>query len=282
MISKEQPLIRQDDEVDVVALLQVVWRYKYFIAAVAGVCGLVAVFLALSATPIYRAEVVVTEARTESMGGVASLAGQLGGLASIAGINLAKGSTGYEAQAVLKSRHLVQEFVRRNDLLTQLLPNAETPPTLWFAVNGFRENVLSINEEKDSGTTTIAIEWTDPVTAARWANEFTALANEVIRTRALDDSSRNIKYLKEQIARTEVVEIQRVMYELIENETKTHMLANAREQYAFTIVDPAAVPEQRIWPRRTLMVLTGGVFGIFVGIALAFAHNTWRRYTTKR
>lgn len=279
MISKQHPMINRDnDEIDVVALLQVIWRYKYFIAAVAVVCGLVAVFLALSATPIYRAEVVVTETRSDGMGGAASLASQFGGLASIAGINLAKGSIGYEAQAVLRSRHLVEEFVRRNDLAAQLLANAKTSPTLWFAVEGFQERVLSITDDKDSGTTAIAIEWTDPIIAARWANEFIALANELMRTRALNDSTRNIKYLNEQIAKTDIVEIQRVMYGLIEHETKTHMLANAREQYAFTIVDPAAVPEQRIWPRRTLMVLTGGVLGILIGIALAFAHNVWTRF----
>jgi uncharacterized protein involved in exopolysaccharide biosynthesis len=239
---------------------------------------LVAVVLALSATHIYRAEVVVTEARDESMGGAASLANQLGGLASIAGINLAKGGTSYEAQAVLRSHHLVEEFVRRNGLVTEFLANSEEPPTLWFAVREFREGVLSIQEDEDSGTTTIAIEWTDPIVAARWANEFIALANEITRTRALDQSSRNIKYLSDQISKTNVVEIQRVMYSLIENETKTHMLANVRQEYAFTVVDPAVAPEQRIWPRRTLMVLTGGVLGVFLGVILAFAHSMWSRY----
>jgi len=272
-------LIREDtDQVDVVALLRVVWRYKYFIAVVAAVCGLLAVVLALSATYIYRAEVVVTEARDEGMGGAASLANELGGLASIAGINLLKGSTGHEAQAVLRSRHLAEEFVRRNGLVTELLPTARERPTLWFAVREFRERVLSIREEEDSGTTTIAIEWTDPIVVAHWANEFIALANEIMRTRALDESSRNIKYLNDQLAKTDMVEIKRVMYSLIENETKTHMLANVRKEYAFTVVDPAVVPEQRIWPRRTLMVLTGGVLGVILGVILAFAHNTWNRY----
>jgi uncharacterized protein involved in exopolysaccharide biosynthesis len=277
--SREYPLIREDtDQVDVVALLRVVWRYRYFIAVVATVCGLVAVVLALSTTHIYRAEVVVTEARDESMGGAASLANELGGLASIAGINLLKGDTGQEAQAVLRSRHLIEEFVRRNGLVTELLPSAREPPTLWFAVREFRERVLSISEDEDSGTTTIAIEWTDPIVVARWANEFIALANEIMRTRALDESSRNIKYLNDQLAKTDVVEIQRVMYSLIENETKTHMLANVRKEYAFTVVDPAVVPEQRIWPRRTLMVLTGGVLGVILGVILALAHNMWSRY----
>jgi uncharacterized protein involved in exopolysaccharide biosynthesis len=269
------------DQVDVVALLQVVWRYRYFIAAVAAACGLAAVFLALSATHVYRAEVVVTEAGDEGMGGLASLANQFGGLASMAGVRLEKDGAGVDAQAVLRSRRLVEEFVKRNDLMKELLPIAGDPPSLWFAVNEFREKVVSIVDDDDRGTTTIEIRWTDPKLTARWANEFVALANQLIRTRALDESSRNIKYLNDQIAKTNVVEIQRVMYNLIENETKTHMLANGRQEYAFTVVDPAVVPERRIWPRRTLMVLTGGVLGVILGVILALTHDFWSRYRTR-
>jgi uncharacterized protein involved in exopolysaccharide biosynthesis len=266
------------DQVDVVALLRVVWRYKYFIAVVAAVCVLAAVAIALTTTHIYRAEVVVTEARDDGIGSASSLANQLGGLASIAGINLSKGGPGHESQAVLRSNHLVEEFVRRNGLVAEFAGRSAQPQTLWFAVRQFRESVLSIREDEDNGTTTIGIEWTDPTLVARWANEFIALANEIIRTRALDESSRNIKYLNDQIAKTDAVEVQRVLYNLVESETKTHMLANVRQEYAFTVVDPAVVPEMRIWPRRTLMVLTGGVLGIFLGVILAFAHNMWSRY----
>lgn len=282
MSSIERPLIHHGtDQVDVVALLQVVWRYRYFIATVAAVCGLAAVFLALSATHVYRAEIVVTEAGDEGMGGLASLANQFGGLASMAGVRLEKDGAGVDAQAVLRSRRLVEEFVKRNDLMKELLPIAGDPPSLWFAVNAFRDRVLSIVDDDDRGTTTIEMKWTDPKLTARWANEFVALANQLVRTRALDESSRNIKYLNDQIAKTNVVEIQRVMYNLIENETKTHMLANGRQEYAFTVVDPAVVPERRIWPRRTLMVLTGGVLGVILGVILALAHDFWSRYRTR-
>jgi len=281
--SGEQTLIHQGtDQLDVVALLRLIWRYRYFIAAVAAACVVLAVALALTATLVYRAEVVVTEANDESMGGASSLANQFGGLASIAGINLAKDDTGYESQAVLRSRRLVEEFLKRNELIREFGTGSPGEPTLWFAVRDFREKVLSIDTDDDNGTTTIGIEWTNPEVAARWANDFVGLANEMMRTRALDESSRNIRYLNDQIAKTSSVEIQKVMFGLIENETKTHMLANVRQEYAFTVVDPAVAPEMRIWPRRTLMVLTGGVLGIILGVILALAHSGWRWYRANR
>lgn len=282
MRAVEQPLIQDDaDQVDVIELLRVVWRYRYFIGIVAAACGLAAVVLALTATHIYRAEVVVTEVGEEDMGGLASLASQFGGLASMAGVRLEQGGAALEAQAILRSHRLVDEFIRRNNLMKELLPIAGDPPSVWFAVKGFQEKVVSIVDDEDRGTTTVAVEWTDPKLAANWANNFVALANQIMRTRALDESSRNIKYLNDQISKTNMVEIQRVMYNLIENETKTHMLANGREEYAFRVVDPAVIPEQRIWPRRTLMVLTGGVLGVIVGVMLALAHNLWRKYRVR-
>jgi LPS O-antigen subunit length determinant protein (WzzB/FepE family) len=68
------------------------------------------------------------------------------------------------------------------------------------------------------------------------------------------------------------------MYNLIENETKTLMLANARSEYAFTLVDPAVTPEVRIRPRRTLMVLIGLLVGGLLGMVIAFAHGSFARY----
>jgi uncharacterized protein involved in exopolysaccharide biosynthesis len=283
VISEDRSLTRESrDEIDVIAILKVIWRYKYFIALVAALFVLIAIYVALSTTPVFRAEVVVTKARDESIGRGASLASQFGGLMGIAGLRLGQGGQSYEDQAVLLSRHLAEEFVKRNELVTELVSNVEGAATLWFAVNSFRDQVLSIRSDDDLGTTTISIKWTDPNVAARWANEYVGLANELIRTRALDDASRNIKYLQDQIAKTDVVEIQRVMYSLVEAETKTLMLANARQEYAFTVVDPAVAPERRIWPRRSLMVLTGGVLGIFAGVALAFAHSLWRRFRLQK
>jgi uncharacterized protein involved in exopolysaccharide biosynthesis len=104
-----------------------------------------------------------------------------------------------------------------------------------------------------------------------------ALANELVRTRTIDESERNIAYLNDQISRTNIVELQRVMYNLIETETKTLMLAKGRAEYAFTVVDPAVAPEVRTSPKRTLMVILGGALGGLLGCLVALARNIWSR-----
>jgi uncharacterized protein involved in exopolysaccharide biosynthesis len=264
----------QADETDWVMLWRVAWGSRYLISLSVLVCGLIALYLALTAIPIFRAEVVVTTVRQGGLNASSSLSNQLGGLAgiaSLAGVNLETGNGAErEARALLQSRHMVEEFIKTNDLIGELLPHPKKPATLWRAVKEFREGVITIREEKRTGLTTIAMDWMDPGIAAEWANSFVALTNNRIRTRAIDDSSRNIAFLNKQIAQTNVVEVQRVMYNLIENETKTLMLANARVEYAFTIIDPAVPPELKISPKRTLIVAVGILVGLVFGLLAAY------------
>jgi uncharacterized protein involved in exopolysaccharide biosynthesis len=240
----------------------------------AAACAAVAVVVALTMTPIYRAEVVIAEVRDMEMSDATSLMSQLGGLSTLMGINLPIGSgAGREAKAILESRFLTQEFIKRNNLASQLPRESKEQPTLWLAVKYFRENVLSIAEDARKGKMTVAMEWPDPESAARWANMYVALANELIRARAIDDSRRNIEYLNKQLAVSNVVQVQELMYRLIEAETKTLMLANGRSEYAFTVVDPAVAPEMRVRPRRTLIALLGLAIGVLLGTAAAFLHS---------
>jgi uncharacterized protein involved in exopolysaccharide biosynthesis len=233
--------------------------------------------MALTAIPVYRADVSVTEVSTPALGAAGQLANQLGGIASLVGVNLGTSSVSTrESQGLLKSRRLVEEFVKRHNQMPELFAHSKVRPTLWLTVRKFKDDVLAIRDDKRSGLTIVGINWTDPVVAARWGNEFVALANELMRTRAMDESKASITYLERQIDQTNVVELKRVLYDLVENETKTLMLANARMEYAFTVVDPAVAPEERFSPRRTLMTLLGLALGGMAGTLAALAHNSWR------
>jgi uncharacterized protein involved in exopolysaccharide biosynthesis len=271
-------MTEQDDEIDLLALVGVLREYKWLLALTTATCGLIAVVLALTADPVYRAVAVVTEVETTNSAGAASLlSSQLGGLANLTGITAQLRGSSRQAMAILESRHLAEQFIERHGLIARFSSDSEVPVTLWKAVERFRLSVITIEPDANLGRTTVVIDWTDPVVAAEWANAFIALANELIRTRAIDEAKRNIAYLEEQIAQTNVVDVQRVMYNLIQNETQTLMLAHARPEYAFRLVDPAVPPETRISPRRTFMVLLGLTVGMLGGIVVAFVHYQLRR-----
>jgi uncharacterized protein involved in exopolysaccharide biosynthesis len=266
------------DELDVIGFIRLLWRHKVLMASTCLVFGLIAVVIALLTTPIYRGEVVVTEVRDHEMGSSGGIASELGGLASLAGMDLASVTgVGQSEFAILNSNHLVEEFVKRNNLLPVLLKHSKKPPTLWLAVKKFKDGVVVVHKDVRKGVITVDCEWTDAATAAGWANSFVALANELIRRRALDDAGRNIAYLTEQLTRTNDVELRKVIYNLIESQTKTLMLANGRTEYAFQVVDEAIPPEIRTRPHRTLMVLVGLAMGLTLGMAAALILDRFER-----
>jgi uncharacterized protein involved in exopolysaccharide biosynthesis len=262
---------QEEDGIDIVTLWRVIWKSKYIILLSCVVCVSLSVWYALAATERFRAEVVITEAHDQDMGGNgSSITGQLGGLASLAGLDMANNPQDRDSQGVLNSRRLIEEFIKKENLLRVLMPHPGPKSTLWFAVKRFKDRVVTIREDKRSNLTTVGIDWTDAKTAAQWANDFVALCNELVRTHALNESSRNIAYLNEQLAKTNVVDIQRALDDLIESEMKKLMLANGRTEYAFTIIDPAVAPEIRNSPQRVLVVIIGFALGMLIGIVTGF------------
>ncbi len=264
----------EDAGLDLVGLWRILWSYRWLLIA----CGLtgaaIAVVLALTAEPVFRSEVVVAEVRDNGINGGGALASQFGGLASLAGVNLfGNVQDDRNAAATLNSRFLAEQFIERYQLQPALNKYSQRPQSLWQTVEDFRGGVLVVREDKRTGLTTVGVDWTDAKLAARWANDYVALANEIIRKRALDESGRNVTYLNAQIAKTNVIELQRVMYSLIESETKNLMFANARTEYAFKVIDPAVAPLLKFKPKRTAMVIGGGVLGGCLGLMFIFVHR---------
>lgn len=260
---------RHDDEIDLYDIYRVLREDWAWIVGITGLFAVITVVVSLLATEIYRAEVVVSPVEGGAGGRGAMLAQQFGGLAGLAGVDLGglSGDGNRIARPYLQSRALVEEFITRNDLLPMLFEKIESdePPTLWLATKRFMEDVRTV-EMDDAGLIRVSVEWPDPEIAAEWANGLVALANEKLRQRELAEAERNIAYLNEQIDETSVVGLRQAMFNLVENEMQTVMLANAREEYAFAVIDPAVVPEQRSSPKRKLMVILGTMLGGFVSL----------------
>lgn len=277
-LTTEKPSVSNiGSEIDLMGVARVLWARKFTVGAFGLVFAAAAAAYALLATPIYRAEVVVADARDGSMGAASSLVSQFGGIASLAGIDLNGGENIRESRAVLRSRELVQDFIVHRKLTDVVLPAKAQKRTTWRAVEQFRKNILTIREDNRAGTLIVAIDWENPAIAAEWANGFVALANDNVRERALADASRNISYLNDQLKRTSSIEIQKVMFHLIETETKNNMLASGRVEYAFTVVDAAVAPEIRQSPKRSLITIGGGLFGLILGSLFVFFRGLARR-----
>jgi uncharacterized protein involved in exopolysaccharide biosynthesis len=250
-----------------------VWRHRYLLLCATLLGGAVAAIGSLAATSVYKAAVVMTETEDrDAAKRVQAASGAATALAALADIDpLGDLTADSRFQQFLKSQLLAEEFIRRENIAPLLFPHLNHPVSIWFAARRFRERVRYVDQDKLKGTTTVSMEWTDPVRAAKWANSYVALANELIRTEDLQTAQKKIEYLRAQAAATSDVTLQRTLYENLTQEAERSMFANGRQEYAFTVIDPAMVPELRVRPPRTLMTSLGAATGLMGAIAAVFA-----------
>ena len=279
-MSAERDDIRRD--LSLLAVWKFLCRNTAIVLISVAVVTAGAIVLAFWLTPKYRAEVVISPA--ESPTGLGQLGGQLGDLASLAGINIG-GSTNRkseEALEYLRSRIFTAGFINRHGLMPVLFAkkwdahrgqwrDQGDAPTISEAVKKFSTRIREIVEDRRTGIITVAIIWTDPKVAAEWANSLIADADAELRARAVAEQTRSVDYLEREAAQTTDVDVRSTVYKVMESELKNAMLARTRDAYAFKVIDPAVVRDRhdRESPNRPLIVLMGLVVGIFVGMLVA-------------
>jgi uncharacterized protein involved in exopolysaccharide biosynthesis len=144
-------------------------------------------------------------------------------------------------------------------------------PTVWQAYQRF-EQIRVITELPQDGLVAVSFQYRDPTLAAEWATAYITMANDQIRQNAIEESSRALAYLNEEIDKTTVVDLRGTIYSLVKTQLEKIMLASARPEFAFKVIDKAVVPEERSRPRRALILafalLLGAVAGAFAALGL--------------
>jgi uncharacterized protein involved in exopolysaccharide biosynthesis len=255
--------------------------------------AVVAAGIALSMTPIYRAQVLLAPAAATSSGGstIARIADQFAPLAGLIGSESSGGFAGKDVWiAALASRRLLERFIRDRALAPALFPEEwdpvsmswkDDPPTINQAIERFEE-LRGVSEDRRTSLVTLSVEGTDPRLVAEWATGLVDEVNTFLRDRAIEEAKRSIAFLEEELAETSVVERQQIIYRLIESKTSEIMMANARDEYAFVVVDPAMTPDEGsfVRPRRALLVGIGLLLGLCIGIFYAGAR--WANSTDEQ
>ena len=80
----------------------------------------------------------------------------------------------------------------------------------------------------------------------------------------------NRKYLETLIDKNADPLIRQKIYSLIAKQIEISMMAEVKENFAFKVIDPPKVPDMRIKPKRTKMVLLAFITSLFAGIFIAF------------
>jgi uncharacterized protein involved in exopolysaccharide biosynthesis len=277
----------RSDQLSVHELAQALWHGRWFILAVTLLLTASAAVAVKVLPKRFTAIAVVIPAEPASQGGLGGLASRYGGLASLAGISLPSDGSASEAIATMESDGLTMEYIRRNDLLPVLFPEKWDPvakrwkdkdaPTLRSGVDLFKHRVKSVMQDPKSGLIHVSISWTDAKIAEKWANDLVSETNTHMRQRAIDQSARNIEYLKSQVQSTNVVELRTAIFSLMESEIQKGMLARGNDEFALRVIDPAMAPERPSSPRSSLLLAASIVGGLFISALLVVVRSSLRR-----
>jgi len=299
-MTKKRPvtmyLIADEEDEKQINLLEEYWRiiknHRKLIIVITVLCTVVAAIPAFFLDEIYCAEVLLSPVMSDDgQNELTGLTPGFSGLAALAGLARPDNNRKDEALATLKSRAFTTEFIREENLLPVLFHqkwDGEAGqwkeeyridhPTIWDAYELFDRKVRSIAEDRRNGLVTLSIEWKDRVKAAGWANQLVAKVNQNIRHKVINEAERSIDYLNKELTKTRIVELQKAIYLLIEKQLNKRMLANIRNEYAFRIIDPAAIPDEDefVRPKRILILLAGVIVGMIAGFMAAFVLDAAR------
>jgi len=278
-----------EDEVDLRETLRVLATRWRFIAGFVAACTLLSVVVALVLPRMYRAKAVLAPVHEDGSGGdLGGMMGQLGGLASLAGLPSANADPTQERIAILTSRAFTTQLVRDNDLMPVLFADrwdaargawkgtGDEVPTLWDAYRKLND-LRQVDLDSKTGLVTLTIDWTDPEVAAQWVRLHVDGVNRRVQADAVREAERSVAYLMEQVEKTSNVELRETLFNLVEAQTKKAMLARARDDYAFRVIDPPVAPDLPDHPRRRFIVALALVGSALVAVFAALVLEYLRR-----
>ena len=139
-------------------------------------------------------------------------------------------------------------------------------PSAQESYEEFIEEHLSLSEDKKSGFITISIKHQSPYLAKQWAELIVNEVDNFYRIKDKLESEKAVNYLNKQISMTSISEIQKVLAELLQEETQKLTLIEANQFYVFEYIDPPAVMEEKSSPKRALIFILTTILGGILGI----------------
>lgn len=287
------------NDIDLWELFNVLWSGKIIIIVITSAFAIASVFYALSIPNQYKSTVVLAPAQSDGAGLSGNLGG-LGGLASLAGVSMGSGESSESqiAQEIMKSWSFVEKFIADHSLAVDIYAvdgwnkgsnelqinqdayDAENnqwliedesglagPPSSWKLFKAFSERI-SVSPDNDSGLISVSIEHYSPHIAKHWLDLYISAINKHMQERQVEKVRNNIEYLKAQIEKTSIAEMQEVFYTIIEEQLKNQMLAEASPDYAFVAVSPSMLPEQKSQPMRAQICILGTLLGGMISVLL--------------
>ncbi|MBE0365091.1 hypothetical protein PULV_a3404 [Pseudoalteromonas ulvae UL12] len=295
---------------DLIALWLVLWRSKWSIIGFTIAFTCAAVVYSLQLPNIYKSSVLLSPQESQDSG-LSGLAGQFGGLASVAGINLAGGNNDTAMHIeIIKSKDFLYDFFNKHNIAPLLFAVKEWDKNteqlifdelrydgqlhVWQINNEKNESfepsqydvyerflkLLSIFQNKTTGLVTIEFEHQSPSVAKNILDLIVADINELMRQTEINDKQKSIEFLGMQLTKTSIAEMKNVFYSIIEEQTKLMLLAEVRKDFVFKVIDSPIVEERKSSPNRAIICIASLLFGGLISCLVCLVLHFYRSFKT--
>lgn len=279
---------------DFMSLIKLLWDKKRIIIAITSFFAIISIISSLLIPNEYRSSAVLVPA---GQGSTLNIGSQLQGLLP-AGIDLGSGSAETDtALEIMKSWKFIETFIQKNNLQLELgaieawdpgtnkliidsskydedrnewkidfFSKKSKSPSSYDLYIEFSKRIV-ISESRRTGLVSISFDYYSPYLARSVLDSFIYEINDHMRNRKVKELTNNIESLQNQIQQTDIAEMREVLFRIMGEQTKSKLLAEVNSEFAFKIASPPMVPEMKIGPQRTLIVVISTIVGGLLSIA---------------
>ena len=301
-----------NNDLDLREIFKALWLGKYTVVSVTALFIIVSVIYSLSLPNIYHSRAILSPVGESSGNGMSQVMKNMGGLASLAGVNLPSSDSGSKTlQAIEKLNTL--SFFENN-----ILPNIHLPDLMaieswdaktndiiydpeiydedtktWTREYSYPETLIPSAQESfdvfgaenlvvfqdiDTGFVSITVKHQSPHVAQSWADLIVSQLNYFFRAKSKLEAEAAMDYLNMQMAQTSFSEIKLVIAQLLQQKMQQLTLIEASDFYVFEYIDPPAVMENKSEPSRAAICIIGAILGGLLGCLIAVV----RYYSTDK
>ena len=285
------------DEIDIKSLFKTIFDSKRLIIISTVLFSLIALIYSLSLSNIYQSTALLSPVDDQSSS--SQSLNNIGGLASLAGINISSTSGGNSTKAITKITTL--SFFEENILPNIFLPDLMAVRTWdeesnsviydssysvqdgkWNEIphpqTSYKEFIsrLQVSQDYETKFLTISIKHESPYIAKEWAELVVNEINDFFRAKDKREAESAMKFLNSQMALTNYTEIKQVVAEILKQKMQQLTLIEANEFYVFSYLDQPAVARKKIEPTRSSICILGTIFGFMLGVLIVLVRGYFK------
>lgn len=292
-------------EIDIFQIFKILWNKKFFICCMTFVFTTISIVITLNMPNIYKSDALLNSTNASS-----NMQSSYSSLANLAGITIPQNTESNTSKAIVKLNSL--SFFENNILPNIYLPNlmavhswdsktntlildaklydktsekwvrdfsypSSPIPSAQEAFKTFKDEHLSIKENKQTGFITLSVKHQSPHIAQKWTELIVDQVNFFYRNKDKVEAEKAVNYLNEQIINTKYSEIKEVMAELLKQEIQKLTLIEANNAYVFEYLDPPVVMENKSEPARAFIVVLSAFIALMISIFLTLINFFFKK-----